>query len=218
MSLARAQEPRPLMTVNQPPFPEPMAAVVVRLGDLGLAPENLRFKEPADDGIPQLADTMAAAGVLLPPIVRTGRDGEQPFMALDGRRRRFGLCCGASAARSTDDFPVTCKLAVTRRSRRPHHPAQRRGAPAHIADVITAIGKFRKAKMATDTIATALGYSELDIKRLEALSGVHPKVLKALREGRLTLKQVRLFARLRTRSSRRRSPRPPWTATSRTTT
>ena len=67
------------MSHTQSQAPEPMADVIVQLGDLGLAPENLRFKEPADDGVPQLADTMAAAGVLFPPIVRPGRDGEQPY-------------------------------------------------------------------------------------------------------------------------------------------
>jgi ParB family chromosome partitioning protein len=69
-------------------------------------------------------------------------------------------------------------------------------APVHIADVIAAIGKLRKSKMETRAIAAALGYAELEIKRLEALAAVHPNVLKALRQGRLTLKQVRLFARL----------------------
>jgi len=178
--------------------PEPMADIVVRLGDLGLAPENLRFDEPADDGIPQMADTMAAAGVLFPPIVRPGREGEEPFMVLDGRRRRFGLLLRCERGEINDDHPVTCKLAVT--------PAQQAAAiilpnaevaPVHVAEVIRAIGKLRKAKMATKAIAKALGYPELDIKRLEALSGVHPKVLDALREGCLTLKQVRLFARLK---------------------
>src|SRR6185437_986303 len=61
---------------------------------------------------------------------------------------------------------------------------------------IGAVGKLRKAKMDTAGIARALGYAELEIKRLEALSAVHPSVLKALRLGKLTLKQVRLFARL----------------------
>ena len=49
---------------------EPMASIQVRLGDLGLARENLRYAEPADDDVPQLADTVAAAGVVIPPIVR----------------------------------------------------------------------------------------------------------------------------------------------------
>lgn len=189
------------MSDTQIQAPEPMTDVIVRLGDLGLAPENLRFKEPADDGVPQLADTMAAAGVLFPPIVRPGREGELPFMTLDGRRRRFGLLLRRDRGEIDDDFPVTCKLAVS--------PAQQAAAiilpnaevaPVHVADVIAAIGKLRKAKMSTKAIAGALGYTELDIKRLEALSGVHAKVLKALREGRLTLKQVRLFARLSDKS------------------
>lgn len=71
--------------------PAAMARVQVRLGDLGLAKENLRYAEPADDGLPQLAETILAAGVVIPPIVRPGRKGEEPFMALDGRRRRLGL-------------------------------------------------------------------------------------------------------------------------------
>ena len=77
------------MTDTQTISPTPMDEITVRLGDLGLAPENLRFHEPADDGVPQLAETVLAAGVLIPPIVRAGRKGEQAFMALDGRRRRF---------------------------------------------------------------------------------------------------------------------------------
>ena len=96
-----------------------------------------------------------------------------------------------------DDYRIDCLLAET--------PAQQAAAivlpntehaPVHIADVITAIGKLRRAKMDTQAISTALGYAELEIKRLEALAAVHPTVLKALRQGRLTLKQVRLFARL----------------------
>ena len=177
--------------------PTPMATVKVRLGDLGLAPENLRFKEPADDGVPQLADTILAAGVVIPPIVRPGRKGEQPFMALDGRRRRFGLLLLRDRGDLTDDYEVDCLLAETSGpAGGRHHAADTEHAPVHIADVIAAIGKLRKAKMDTRAIAAALGYAELEIKRLEALSAVHPNVLKALRQGRLTLKQVRLFARL----------------------
>ena len=177
--------------------PTPMATVKVRLGDLGLAPENLRFKEPADDGVPQLADTILAAGVVIPPIVRPGCKGEQPFMALDGRRRRFGLLLLRDRGDLTDDYEVDCRLAETRAQQAAGImlPATEH-APVHIADVISAIGKLRKSKMDTKAIAAALGYAELEIKRLEALAAVHPNVLKALRQGRLTLKQVRLFARL----------------------
>lgn len=185
------------MTDQVPASPAAMSRIQVRLGDLGLAKENLRFHEPADDGVPQLADTLLAAGVVIPPIVRPGRKGEAPFMALDGRRRRFGLILLRERGDIDDDYLIDCLLAET--------PAQQAAAivlpntehaPVHIADVITAIGKLRKTKMDTQAISTALGYAELEIKRLEALAAVHPTVLKALRQGRLTLKQVRLFARL----------------------
>ena len=177
--------------------PTPMTTIKVRLADLGLAPENLRFKEPADDGVPQLADTILAAGVVIPPIVRPGRKGEQRFMALDGRRRRFGLLLLAERGDVTNDYEVDCLLAETKAQQVAGImlPATEH-APVHIADVITAIGKLRKSRLDTGAIAAALGYAELEIKRLEALSAVHADVLKALRAGKLTLKHVRLFARI----------------------
>jgi ParB family chromosome partitioning protein len=45
--------------------PAAMARIQVRLGDLGLAKEDLRFHEPADEGVPQLAETILAAGVVI---------------------------------------------------------------------------------------------------------------------------------------------------------
>jgi ParB family chromosome partitioning protein len=177
--------------------PAPMARIQVRLGDLGLAKENLRYGEPADDGVPQLADTILAAGVVIPPIVRPGRKGEEPFMALDGRRRRMALLILKERCALDDDYLVDCQLAETRAQQAAAIVLPNtEHAPVHVADVILAIGRLRKAKMDTRAIAAALGYAELEIKRLEALSAVHPTVLKALRQGKLTLKQVRLFARV----------------------
>jgi ParB family chromosome partitioning protein len=64
----------------------------IRLGDLGIARENLRHGEPPDDDIPTLAATLKAAGQLQPLTVRPGRGRkEDPWMALDGRRRRLAL-------------------------------------------------------------------------------------------------------------------------------
>jgi len=177
--------------------PAPMTRIQVRLGDLGLAKENLRYGEPADDGVPQLADTILAAGVVIPPIVRPGRKGEEPFMALDGRRRRMALLILKERCALDDDYLVECQLAETRAQQAAAIVLPNtEHAPVHVADVILAIGRLRKAKMDTRAIAAALGYAELEIKRLEALSAVHPTVLKALRQGKLTLKQVRLFARV----------------------
>ncbi len=170
----------------------------VRLGDLGLAPENLRFEEPADEGVPRLADTIDAAGMIYPPIVRKGRKGEQPFMVLDGRRRRFALLLRVDRGDASLDDEVECLLATSRAAQAAAAVlTNSEHAPVHLADVILAIGKLRKAKMSTAAIAAALGYDELEIKRLEALSTVHPNVLTAFRRAKLTLRQVRLFARVK---------------------
>jgi ParB family chromosome partitioning protein len=177
--------------------PAAMARIQVRLGDLGLAPENLRFDEPADDGVPQLAETILAAGVICEPIVRRGRKGEQAHMALDGRRRRYALLQLKARGDIADDYLVDCRLAETKAQQAAAiFLPNTEHAPVHVADVIVAIGRLRKAKMETAAIAKALGYDPLEIRRLEALSAVHPVVLKALRQGRLNIKQVKMFARL----------------------
>ena len=185
------------MTDASPALPAALPRLQVRLGDLGLAKENLRFAEPADDGVLQLADTIAAAGVLVPLIVRPGRKGEQPYMVLDGRRRRLGLLLLRDRGDVDDDLLVECHLAADKAVQAAAIvlPNAER-APVHTADVITAIGRLRRARMDTAAIARALGYGELEIRRLETLADVHPSVLKAFRQGRLTLRQVRLFARL----------------------
>ena len=141
-------------------LPTPMTTIKVRLGDFGLAPENLRFKEPADDGVPQLADTILAAGVVIPPIVRPGQKGEPRFMALDGRRRRLGLLLLRDRGDLTDDYEIDCLLAETQAQQVAGVmlPATEH-APVHIADVITAIGKLRKSKLDTQAIAAALGFT-----------------------------------------------------------
>ena len=185
------------MSNTQSQSPKGFRPIKVRLGDLGLAPENLRYEEPADDGIDQLAETLLAAGVLIPIIVRAGRKNEEPFMALDGRRRRMGLLRLKERGSITEDYVIDCLLAGDKQAQAAAVilPNSER-APVHIADVITAIGKLRKARLDTGAIARALGYAEIEVKRLEALANVDPTVIQALKQGRINLRQARLFARL----------------------
>lgn len=171
--------------------------VFVPLRDLGLAPENMRFNEPADAGVIQLADTIEAAGVLVPIAVRPGRKGEQAYVALDGRRRRLALMSLLESRRIASDYLVKCEVFESKAQQLAALSLTNcERAPVHVADVIVMIGKLRKSRMDTAAIAKALGYPEVEIKRLQALSGVHEKVLEALRAGKMTLKQVRLCVRL----------------------
>ena len=169
----------------------------VSLRELDIAPENLRAKEPADEDIPQLAETIAAAGVLIPLLARAGRKREKPTMALDGRRRILALRLLLEQGRIAADHPVRCRIAVNAAAEVAAAvlPNAER-APVHIADVIAAIGKMLKAKVDTAAIAKALGYEEVEIRRLAALAVLPAVGLQALKQGRLTLKQARLIARL----------------------
>lgn len=168
----------------------------VRLGDLGIAPENPRAGEPGDEAIPQLAETIAAAGIIDRLLVRPGRRGEKPMMALNGRRRLLGAQHLLAAGRVGEDYVVRCRVALNKAAEAAALLLPSEHVPVHIADVIAAIGKLQKARMATAAIARALGYKEVEIDRLAALAGLPAIALKALKQGRLTLKQARLIARL----------------------
>ncbi len=181
--------------------PVPGLRIRVKLCDLGLAPENLRFEVPEDAEVPRLADTIRAAGVIYPPIVRKGRKGEAAFMVLDGRRRRFALLRLVAGGLIAQDHEVECLLATSRAAQAAATVLPNaEHAPVHTADVIVAIGKLRRSRLTTAAIAGALGYDETEVRRLDALAHVHPDVLQAFRVGKLTLTQVRLLARLKDRN------------------
>lgn len=170
---------------------------VVRLGDLEVAPENLRHGEAPDDDIPQLAETIAAAGLLQYPTVRPGRRGEAAHMVLDGRRRLLALRLLRDAGRIDDDHPVEVFVETDRARQAAAVVLTNTALPVHVADVIAAIGRMLKARLTVGAIARALGYGETEIRRLAALSALPPVALEALKSGRVTLRQARLLARLK---------------------
>ncbi|CAN5372704.1 hypothetical protein BH10PSE2_BH10PSE2_04380 [soil metagenome] len=194
----------PAITPTTPVPETPTPAVIftpveriVRLGDLGIARENLRYGEPPDDDIPTLAATLKAAGQLQPVTVRPGRGKkEQPFMALDGRRRRLALTILLEAGDINEDYPVRTYVETDPARQAAAVLLTNTAVPVHVADVIAAIGRMLKSKLTITAMARALGYDEIEIKRLAALSGVAPAALVALKAGRITLRQTRLLARL----------------------
>lgn len=184
--------------VVQTPF-EATAARVRRslpLGDLDIAPENLRAGEPPDHDIPQLADTLFAAGQLQPITVRAGRRKEKAWMALDGRRRLLALRLLVEQGRIEAGFEVDAFVETDPARQAAAVVLTNTATPVHIADIIAAIGRMLKSRLAVPVIARALGHAELDIKRLAALSALPDAALDALRAGRLTLRQLKLLARL----------------------
>ncbi len=169
----------------------------VRLGDLGIARENLRHGEPPDDDIPTLAATLKAAGQLQPITVRPGRGRkERPWMALDGRRRRLALGLLLEAGEIGEDYPVRAYVETDPGRQAAAVLLTNTAVPVHVADVIAAIGRMLKSKLTIEAIARALGYAEIEIKRLAALAGLPSAAIVALKSGRMTFKQAKLLARL----------------------
>jgi ParB family chromosome partitioning protein len=170
---------------------------IVRLGDLGIARENLRWAEPPDDDIATLAATLKAAGQLQPVTIRPGRGKkEQAWMALDGRRRCLALARLLEAGDIDENYPVRAYVETDPARQAAAVLLTNTAVPVHVADIIAAIGRMLKSRLTVTTMSRALGYSEIEIKRLAALSGVAPAVLVALKAGRITLRQTRLLARL----------------------
>jgi ParB family chromosome partitioning protein len=110
-----------------------------RLGDVEIAPENVRYGEAADEDIPQLAETIAAAGVLQPLHVRKGRKGEAPLMALDGRRRILAMRLLKDQGRLNEDYGFDYLLAEGKDAQAAVAVlTNTETAPIHIADFIIA--------------------------------------------------------------------------------
>ena len=185
--VAIAAEASPALTLKHVPF-----------RDIAIAPENVRAKEGADAAIPRLADTIAAAGIVVPLLVRAGEAKDpKPTMALDGRRRLLALGVLLEHGAITSDYPVPVIYSADKAAQvAATVVANDERVPIHIADVIVAIGKLRKRRYDTAAIAAALAYSEVEIRRLGALAELDARAIEALRCGKLNLRQARLLARL----------------------
>jgi len=185
------------IALSSAPSAPTRSQAVVRLGDLDIAPENLRFGEQPDDDVPLLADTIAAAGLLQFPTVRPGRRDEAAYMVLDGRRRLLALRLLRDGGFIDDDHPVEVFVETDRARQAAAVVLTNTAVPVHVADVIAAIGRMLKERLGAKVIARALGHGEIEIRRLAALSKLPDVALEALKTGRITLRQARLLARLK---------------------
>jgi ParB family chromosome partitioning protein len=176
----------------------------VPLNQIGIAPENLRADEGPDDDIPQLAETLFVAGQIFPLLVRPGRGKkEDPFMVLDGRRRRFGFQDLADAERIPADHPVRVKVLTTKELQvaAAFLPNTEPLTP-DLVDVIAAVGRLQKRTFSPTEIAKALGRSRTEVQGWSLLAELDKSVLKGLRDGRISLRQAKLMTKLSTGDQR----------------
>jgi ParB family chromosome partitioning protein len=171
---------------------------LVPLSQIGVAPENLRADEPADEEVPQLAETLFHGGQVFPLLVRPGRGKkEAAFMALDGRRRRLAYLHLVEAQRISPDHPVRVKVITDKDTqvRAAYLPNSEAIAP-DLVDVIRATGRLAKRSMSPAQIARSLGYSREQVLGWSVLAGLEDVVLEGLRDGKITLRQAKLMTKL----------------------
>ena len=197
--MAKAKSPAVDADVTQPNTAfDNIPEQFVPLNQIGVAPENLRAAEGPDEEIPQLAETLFVGGQVFALLVRPGRGKkEEPFMALDGRRRRFGFLALAADGRISADHPVRVKVLTdpALQVAAAMLPNTEHMAP-DLVDVIAAVGRLQRRKMSPSEIARALGYTVKDIQGWMVLANLDGSALVGLRDGRITLKQAKLMTRL----------------------
>ncbi|TAL44404.1 MAG: chromosome partitioning protein ParB, partial [Salinibacterium sp.] len=164
---------------------------------MAIAPENVRANLAADAGIPQLWQTIKAAGLLYGMLVRPGKKGEQDHMILDGRRRFLAYSHGVTIGDIPADHAVKVQVETDKnRQLAATLLTASETEPTHLVDIIKTIGVLRARKMKTGAIAEALGYEKLQIDRWGALSTLSDDALEALRAGKLTFRQATLLTKI----------------------
>jgi len=175
----------------------PAQTTIVALNTLAIAPENVRANLPADAGIPQLWQTIKAAGLLYGMLVRPGKKGEADHMILDGRRRFLAYSHGVEIGDIPADQPVKVQIETDKnRQLAATLLTASETEPTHLVDIIKTIRVLRDRKMKPAAIAEALGYEKIQIDRWGALATLSDDALEALRAGKITFKQATLLTRV----------------------
>lgn len=174
----------------------------VRLGDLGIAPENPRadVEEPEED-LESLADSLdpAAAGQLCAIIVRPGKGKkERPFMAVDGSRRYRGWGRLLARGTITPDFIVNAKLVTTDEEiAAAVIESNKHRKNLSPADNLIAIRRMIDRKMSVTAMAKALNEDPANIRRYSIVASLPADALEAYRANKITMKTLKLLARVK---------------------
>jgi ParB family chromosome partitioning protein len=153
---------------------------------------NVR-KTGANDGLEELAASIAAHGVLQSLVVRETNRGI--FAVVAGRRRFLALSALAEGGRITADAPVPCRIVPG--SADPTEISLAENvvrAPMHPADQLMAFRDLVESGSTPADIAARFGISEVAVSKRLKLARVSPVVFEAYRSGQLTLELVQAFA------------------------
>lgn len=187
------------MTIHTVPTVQHGIEITVPLSKLKRSPRNARKSPHRSEDIESLAASIAAKGILQPPVVEPELDGKGAetgcYFVTIGEGRRLALALLAKRKAVKKDSLVRCLLDTTNDAfevsldenvtRFAMHPADQFDAFRHLAE--------DKGWSAED-IAVRFGVTANVVRQRLRLAAVSPLLLARYREGALTLDQLMAFA------------------------
>ncbi len=162
--------------------------------DLQVSPLNVR-KTGTEVGIEQLAQLILAEGVLQNLNVHALKDDDRaPFGVVAGGRRLRALQQLIRAKKLKADHPVPCMIVTRDRAQQISLSENSGREPMHPADEFEAFRQLIDAGASIEDVAARFGVSPVVVQRRLKLANVAPSLIKAYREGSLTLDHLMAFA------------------------
>jgi ParB family transcriptional regulator, chromosome partitioning protein len=161
----------------------------VPLNKLTVWPGNVR-KTRNQDGIDALAASIKAHGLQQNLVVR--KDGKK-FAVVAGGRRLKALQQLAKAGDLQASFPVPCSITEADNATELSLAENVMREDMHPADQFEAFRSLTDDGMPAADIAARFGCSEAHVQKLLKLARVSPNIVKAYRQGDLTLECVMAF-------------------------
>lgn len=161
----------------------------IPLGQLVVWSGNVR-KTHNKSGIEELAASIKVHGLQQNLVVR--KDGKK-FAVVAGGRRLKGLQLLAKRGEIAADFPVPCQITEAENATELSLAENVMREEMHPADQFEAFRQLVDEGMPVADIAARFGCSEAHVQKLLKLARVSPKIIRAYRNGELTLECVMAF-------------------------
>ncbi|MDC7684394.1 ParB/RepB/Spo0J family partition protein [Asticcacaulis sp. BYS171W] len=174
-------------------------SIALTVAQLVLSSLNLRAGEGADDGIPELASTLApgAAGQLIPLFVKRA-DQPDIYEILDGRRRFLAWSSLIEAGRLASDHLVTAILCETDDEiAQAVVIANAMRKEIQYADILLTLNRLISEHYGFDDIARSLGMEVKEIRKMSVLGQLDIRILSAFKAQRFRLPLLRQIARIK---------------------
>lgn len=166
--------------------------ITVPLNKLTAWEGNVR-KTGADQGIDELAASIATHGLLQPLVVRKAKRGK--FAVIAGGRRLAALQLLADQERIDPDAQVSCTLRDASGDDREISLAENViRSPMHPADQFDAFRDIIDNGASVSDVAARFGIAESTVAKRLKLGRLSPVILTAYREDRIDLAQAEAFA------------------------